>query len=147
MVCGLMATGVIHRPFVVSRRTVPEPAKGQIYIGGGQVPQGKPQGVLSAIDAGNGKIAWQVKTEALWSGALVTAGGVLFAGDVSGWYRAYDAGTGERLWEFNASVGVNAPGVSFELDGEQYIAVAAGGSRYSSTRGDTIIVFGLPAAR
>ena len=91
------------------------------------------------------RIAWQVKTDPLWSGALVTAGGVLFAGDVSGWYRAYDAGTGQRLWEFSAEVGVNAPGVSFELDGEQYIAVAAGGSRYSKTRGSTIIIFGLAA--
>lgn len=62
----------------------------------------------------------------------------------AGGYRAYDASTGQRLWEFNAGVGVNAPGVSFELDGEQYIAVAAGGSRYSRTRGSTIIVFGLP---
>ena len=132
-------------PFVVSRRTSPEPNKGEIYIGGGQRPEGTPKGVLSAIDPASGKIAWQVNTDPLWSGALVTAGGVLFAGDVSGWYRAYDASTGQRLWEFSAEVGVNAPGVSFELDGEQYIAVAAGGSRYSKTRGSTIIVFGLAA--
>jgi alcohol dehydrogenase (cytochrome c) len=69
----------------------------------------------------------------------------VFVGDVSGRYRAYDARTGERLWDFDAGVGVNAPGVSFELDGEQFIAVAAGGSRYSKTRGSTIIIFGLGA--
>jgi alcohol dehydrogenase (cytochrome c) len=132
-------------PFVVSRRTSPEPKPGEMYIGGGQRPEGLPQGVLSAIDPAIGKLVWQVKGDPLWSGALVTAGNLVFVGDVSGRYRAYDARTGERLWDFDAGVGVNAPGVSFELDGEQFIAVAAGGSRYSKTRGSTIIIFGLGA--
>jgi alcohol dehydrogenase (cytochrome c) len=144
-VTNLLYVIALDWPFVVSRRTVPVPTKGEIYIGGGQRPEGQPQGVLSAINPATGKIAWQVNTDPLWSGALVTAGGILFAGDSNGRFRAYDANTGERLWEFNADVGVNAPGVSFELDGEQYVAVAAGGSRYSKTRGDTIIGFGLAA--
>jgi alcohol dehydrogenase (cytochrome c) len=141
---NLLYVVALDWPFVVSRQTSPEPNRGEVYSGG-QRPEGTPQGVLSAINPSTGKIAWQLKTDPLWSGALVTAGGILFAGDVSGWYRAYDVSTGQRLWEFNAGVGVNAPGVSFELDGEQYIAVAAGGSRYSKTRGSTIIVFGLGA--
>jgi outer membrane protein assembly factor BamB len=107
--------------------------------------RGRRRAGLSAINPSTGQIAWQVKGDPLWSGALVTAGGVVFAGDVGGRYRAYDAGTGQRLWEFDAGVGVNAPGVSYELDGEQFIVVAAGGSRYSRTRGSTIIVFGLGA--
>jgi alcohol dehydrogenase (cytochrome c) len=77
-------------PFIVSRRTVPVPAKGEINIGGGQRPEEKPQGVLSAISPATGKIAWQVKTDPLWSGELVTAGGILFAGDSNGRFRAYD---------------------------------------------------------
>ena len=92
-------------PFVVSRRTLPVPTKGEIYIGGGQRPEGKPQGVLSAINPATGKIAWQVKTDPLWSGALVTAGGILFAGDSNGPVprvqtrtRASDSGSSMPMW-------------------------------------------------
>jgi glucose dehydrogenase len=41
--------------------------------------------------------------------------------------------------------GVNAPPIAYELDGEEYIAVAAGGTTlWASPHGDTVFVFGLP---
>ena len=59
-------------------------------------------------------------------GTLATGGGLLFAGGGEGEFMAYRADTGERLWTFKAHTGVAAGPISYEVDGEQYIAVAAG---------------------
>jgi len=72
---------------------------------------------------------------------------LLFVGENDGWFRAYDARTGRPLWEFFCGAGVNAPSVSFELDGEQFIAVVAAGSRYSDSRGSALLIFGLGGDR
>jgi PQQ-dependent dehydrogenase (methanol/ethanol family) len=59
-------------------------------------------------------------------GTLSTAGGLVFAGGGERAFVAHDAETGERLWSFPAQTGIAAGPISFELDGEQYVAVAAG---------------------
>ncbi|WP_428101120.1 PQQ-binding-like beta-propeller repeat protein [Candidatus Rariloculus sp.] len=59
-------------------------------------------------------------------GTLSTAGNLVFAGGGEGQFFAYRADGGERLWTFDAHTGVAAGPVSYEVDGEQYIAVAAG---------------------
>ncbi len=137
-----------HFAFTLTRADA-EARKGEIWIGGNQVPVAAEStyGTISAIRPSTGKIVWQRKTSWLWSGALATAGGLVFVGDNDGWLRAYDARTGRTLWEFFCGAGVNAPPVSFELDGEQYIAVVAAGSRYSQARGSALLTFGLGAAR
>jgi glucose dehydrogenase len=94
-----------------------------------------------------GKIAWQKKLpDPLIGGALATAGGVVFTGgDSTGNFYAFDAKTGKELWRFQCGAGVNAAPMSFEVDGEQFIAVAVGGSTQVRYRyGDTVFVFGLP---
>lgn len=104
-------------------------------------------GTLSALDLRNqGKIKWQVKTEQpLIGGVLATAGDVLFVGEGDGNFNAFDARNGERLWQFNCGAGVNAPPVSYEIDGEQYVVVAAGGSQiFGYRQGESVIAFGLP---
>lgn len=111
-----------------------EPAKGPAW------------GTLSAIDlSARGKIKWQVKTpEPLVGGVLATAGGVLFSGEGNGDFSAFDAKTGARLWQFNCGAGVNAPPISYEIDGKQYVAVAAGGSQlWGFRQGGAVVVFGL----
>lgn len=111
-----------------------EPAKGPAW------------GTLSAIDlTARGKIKWQVKTpEPLVGGVLATAGGVLFSGEGNGDFSAFDAKTGARLWQFNCGAGVNAPPMSYEIDGKQYVAVAAGGSQlWGFRQGGAVVVFGL----
>ena len=136
----------LHFPFTLTRAQS-EPKKGEFWISGDQRPVegAEMYGTVSAIRPGTGKIVWQRKTEPLWSGALVTAGGLLFVGQTDGWLRAYDARSGAPLWEFFCGAGVNAPAVSYELDGEQFIAVIAAGSRYSAQRGSALLVFGLGA--
>ncbi len=103
-------------------------------------------GTLSAIDLGNGgKIIWRQKTnEPLVGGVVATAGGLVFTGEGGGDLSAFDAKTGEKLWSFNCGAGVNAPPVTYGVDGKQYIAVAAGGSQiWGFRQGGAVIVFGL----
>ena len=106
-------------------------------------------GNITAIDVPRGRIAWQVRTgQPMVGGSVATAGGLVFAGEGNGWFRAYDASTGKRLWGYQARYGVNAPPISFELDGEQLIAVAAGGNEnVGYPLGDEVLIFGLPAKR
>ncbi len=103
-------------------------------------------GVLSSIDLSNGKIAWQQKIEQpMIGGVLITAGGLLFTGEGNGNFDAFDAANGELLWQSRNDAGVNAPPISYEIDGVQYIAVAAGGnSIFGYKAGDSLVVYALP---
>jgi glucose dehydrogenase len=112
-----------------------------------EVVDGPTWGTLTAIDTrASGRIRWQVKTaQPLVGGVLATAGDVVFTGEGNGDFSAFHAQTGERLWKFNCGAGVNAPAVTYELDGVQYIAVAAGGSAiFGYRQGDALMVFALP---
>ncbi len=104
-------------------------------------------GTLSAIDLSRkGRIAWQTRTdEPLVGGVLATAGDLVFTGEGNGDFSAFDARSGARLWSFNCGAGVNAPPITYELDGQQYVAVAAGGSQiWGFRQGGAVIVFSLP---
>src|SRR2546426_554716 len=69
-------------------------------------------------------------------------------GDGTGNFYAFDARTGKELWRFQCGAGVNAAPISFEVDGEQFIAVAAGGNfQLRFPYGDGVFVFGLPKKR
>ncbi|MAG34564.1 MAG: PQQ-dependent dehydrogenase, methanol/ethanol family [Deltaproteobacteria bacterium] len=81
-------------------------------------------------------IAWDpVAQREVWSvdhvaafngGTLATAGGLIFQGSADGRFVAYRATDGEKLWESPAGTGIMAGPVTYRVDGEQYIAVAAG---------------------
>ena len=103
-------------------------------------------GLLSAIDLATGKITWQNKTaQPLVGGVLATAGGVLFMGEGDGNFNAYNSQTGELLWQTKSEFGVNAPPISYSIDGVQYIAVASGGnSIFGYKQGDAVLVYTLP---
>ena len=145
---GLLYVLGTHFAFTLTRAEAVA-QKGELWIGGEQTPVAAEStyGTISAIRPSTGRIAWQRRTGWLWSGALATAGGLLFVGDNDGWFRAYDAKTGRTLWEFFCGAGVNAPPVSFEMDGEQFIAVVAAGSRYSESHGSALLIFGVGAGR
>ncbi len=110
-------------------------------------PMDEPRwGLLSAISLKDGKIRWQQKTaQPLVGGVLATAGGLVFMGEGNGNFNAYDTAEGKLLWQTVAEAGVNAPPISYEIDGVQYIAVAAGGSSiFGYKQGDQILVYALP---
>ena len=102
-------------------------------------------GLLSSIDLSSGKISWQVKTEQpLIGGVLATAGGLVFTGEGSGHFNAYDSQTGALLWQTKSEFGVNAPPITYTIDGVQYIAVASGGnSIFGYKQGDAVLVYRL----
>ena len=110
-------------------------------------PTNDPQwGLLSAINLSTGKIQWQYKTpQPLIGGTLSTKGGLVFIGEGNGNFNAIDASTGNLLWQTTVDAGVNAPPISYMIEGEQYIAVVAGGNKIMGfPQGDYINVYKLP---
>ena len=57
---------------------------------------------------------------------MSTAGNLLFTGDGSNNLVALDATTGDALWHANLGAAVGNGPISYELDGVQYVVVAAG---------------------
>jgi glucose dehydrogenase len=111
-----------------------------------EVGGGASWGTLTALDTrADGRIRWQVKTDQpLVGGVLATAGHLVFTGEGNGNFSAFDARSGDRLWQFNCGAGVNAPAVTYEVDGVQYVVVAAGGnSIFGYRQGDAVMAFAL----
>jgi len=58
---------------------------------------------------------------------------------------AYDVTNGNVLWKFQVGWGISAPPMTYEVDGQQYVAVAAGGNnQIDAKRGNSVFVFALP---
>jgi quinohemoprotein ethanol dehydrogenase len=104
-------------------------------LGKGQ-PDMTIRGYLRAWDPVANKVAWQVETSERWAGQLnaiwngggvmTTAGGLVFQGRSTGLLHVYKADTGEQLATVNLGVSIMAAPMTYELDGEQYVAVMAG---------------------
>ena len=83
-------------------------------------------------------------SQPLVGGVLATAGNVVCTGEGDGNFAAFDGATGARLWQFSCGAGVNAPPVTYALDGVQYVLVAAGGnSLFGHRQGDALLAFAL----
>jgi alcohol dehydrogenase (cytochrome c) len=63
------------------------------------------------------------------SAALTTAGSLLITGFTDGSVVAYDDTSLEELWKFNIGSGINAPPMTFEVGGRQYLAIQSGLNR------------------
>jgi len=116
---------------------------------GGGTPLGaKYGGTYTALDPTTNKIVWQNKTQYSihqGSGTLSTAGGVLFHGEPDGNFQALDARTGNKIWEWQTGAGADAPAITYEVNGQQYVAIAVGGvaTQTVSANGDMIWAFSL----
>jgi alcohol dehydrogenase (cytochrome c) len=111
---------------------------GRAFLGGGESlrPGEEAYGAVRALDALTGKLRWEFRLlSPLWSGVMATAGGLVFGGTNEGNVYALDALTGKAVWEFQAGGGCAANPISFQLDGRQHVAMAAG---------QAIFVFALP---
>jgi alcohol dehydrogenase (cytochrome c) len=137
----------LHQPMTYQVEDAAYPG-GKLWLGGAfkTIPSEQQWGRLVAVNVDTGKIAWGYKTDQpLIGGVLATAGGLVFNGEGNGMFRAFDAATGRKLWEFQCGAGVNAPAVSYMVNGKQYIAVAAGGNtQLDYKRGNSLVVFALP---
>jgi quinoprotein glucose dehydrogenase len=117
-----------------------------------------PWGTLSAIDVGRGTIAWQVpfgewpasgiprSGSENYGGPVVTASGLLFIGATihDRKFRAFDAKTGAVLWETELPASGHATPAVYEVNGKQYVAIAAGGGKWQTPSGGSYVAFTLP---
>jgi alcohol dehydrogenase (cytochrome c) len=84
-------------------------------------------GALKAVDPTTGETKANLRLDyPNYAGVLATAGNLVFLGHVDGTFSAYDARTLKELWSFNAGTGINAPPITYSVNGKQYVAVLAG---------------------
>ena len=120
-----------------------------------------PWGTLNAVDLNSGELIWKIPLgqfpelaakghpdtgTQLFGGGMVTAGGLIFIGaSQDEIFRAIDKTTGKVLWEYQLPSGGYATPATYEVDGKQYVVIAAGGGGRQLTKaGDYYIAFALP---
>ena len=85
------------------------------------------KGQLIAWDPVAQKARWTVEHPYFWNaGIMSTAGGLVFQGAGEGRFVAYDAANGKQLWNYETQNGIVAAPATYEIDGEQYVAVMVG---------------------
>jgi quinoprotein glucose dehydrogenase len=120
-----------------------------------------PWGTLNAINLNTGKLVWKVplgEYEELarqgipktgtenFGGAMATAGGLVFCGGTRDLkIRAFDKDNGDELWQYKLPYGGYAPPATYEINGRQYLVIAAtGGGKLGGNLGDAYVAFALP---
>ena len=141
-------------PYVMARR---------IFTSALGLPCTKPPwGKLVAVDLAAGEILWEVPLGTLrnvapalvpnfnWGipnlgGPLLTASGLIVIGGAAEHVlRIFDVSSGAELWHQDLPAAPIATPMSYELDGEQYLVIAAGGyDNLDLERGDYVLAFKL----
>lgn len=119
-----------------------------------------PWGTLNAIDLNQGEILWKVPLGEFpeltkrgipktgtenYGGPVVTAGGLIFIGATHDrQLRAFDKRSGEEVWKHELPAAGMATPCTYEVDGKQYVVIAAGGGKGTKQRGDSYVAFALP---
>ena len=121
-----------------------------------------PWGTLNAINLNTGEGAWKIPLGEYpelaakgmrntgsenYGGPIVTAGGLVFIGatNFDKKIRAFDKATGELLWEVTLPFAGNATPATYEVNGRQFLVIAAGGGKdLKSASGGVYVAFALP---
>jgi quinoprotein glucose dehydrogenase len=124
-----------------------------------------PWGEIVAIDLASGEHLWRrplgrvqfgfLRTPESWGspnvgGPIVTGGGLIFIGaGMDSAFRALDLETGEVLWEDDdLPAPAMAVPMTYQIRGQQYVVVAAGGNALAETRqSDAIVAYRLRPER
>jgi quinoprotein glucose dehydrogenase len=120
-----------------------------------------PWGTLNAINLNTGEYAWKIPLGEYpelaaqgmkntgsenYGGPIVTAGGLLFIGatNYDKKFRVFDKSTGELLWDTTLPFSGNATPITYEVNGKQYVVIAAGGGKdVRSPSGGVYVAFAL----
>lgn len=90
-------------------------------------PFGQWAGWVYAVDADTGAWKWRLKSNyPILGGMTPTAGGIVFFGDMGGNFYVLDAASGQRLWGQKIGGAIGGGVITYNSDGAQRIAVAAG---------------------
>src|SRR5262252_8330709 len=89
-------------------------------------------GAIIALDPNTGQKKWKfTMTDVTDSGILTTATDLLFAGGREGYFHAFDARTGAVLWKTSLGGQIDSGPMTFQVEGKQYVTVAAGHSLFT----------------
>ncbi len=129
-------TGYFYGMACVYPKWRQRPASGWFWTSTGRLLAGvKTHGFHVALDSRTNRIVWQYRVpyaDCMGSGAMTTAGGLMFHAEADGNLGAFDQTTGDQLWRFQTGfIGVpnprgygGGPVVTYEIDGEQFVALA-----------------------
>jgi quinohemoprotein ethanol dehydrogenase len=101
----------------------------QTLAGHPELPSAETREVLIAYDPITHQERWRAAAgNEDWAGGgvLTTAGNLVVQGTSSGQLRIYRADTGERLAAIEVGTAIMAAPISYQIDGQQYLAVVAG---------------------
>src|SRR6516162_6379569 len=97
------------------------------FAGGEGKPSERRYTSLKAVDPTTGEVKAATKFDIPSpAGMLATAGNVVFTGQLDGTFAAYDARTLQELWSYNVGAGIDAPAITYAVNGKQYVAVLVG---------------------
>jgi quinoprotein glucose dehydrogenase len=142
-------------PYAMLRRFLQSPS---------DLPCGAPPwGTLTAVDMVKGTIRWRIPLGSMnafggthgsvppgsisLGGPITTDGGLVFiAGTPDSHIRAFNVETGKELWSTALPAAGNATPMTYEMNGKQYLVVAAGGHQgiTEESLGDAVVAFALP---
>jgi quinoprotein glucose dehydrogenase len=119
-----------------------------------------PWGSLTAIDLRRAEILWRIPLgdypEILaqgqsgygsenYGGPVITAGDLLFiAATPDQLIKAYNKHTGDLLWQAKLPAAGFATPITYAVDGQQFLVIAAGGGKLGQASGSNYIAFALP---
>ncbi|WP_127752841.1 PQQ-binding-like beta-propeller repeat protein [Devosia sp. 1566] len=136
-------------------------AVGAVKFGPRVLPEGiTDAGLLQALDINpiQAESKWQARERpSMTSSVLATGGGLVFGGDAARYVKAWDQDTGEVLWEQRLNAPIGGYPMTYEIDGEQYVAIPTGYSNSASSissafpeiplptgSGNSVFVYKLP---
>lgn len=120
-----------------------------------------PWGTLNAINLNDGEIKWKIPFGEFpelaaqgmrntgsenYGGPLVTAAGLLFIGATNhdNQFHAFDKATGKLLWSATLPAAGNATPASYQVNGRQFVVIAAGGGKSGASSGGSYVAYALP---